>query len=407
MTNSFLPLPEVRPLNRLNVYDSLIINADRWLRAQTYHRDRQNLHYQSLNHPGIVCGLGVRVIEPPSEAPARFRDRRWLEVQPGIAIDLNGNPVIVTGEVNRKIRIASDAPQRGAITVYLVVSYVEPDHLGHPQDAEELREWFRFEEKTTPPDELELELCRIQLEPGEVCLTLPQDPLQPRTSQTDLRYRVLIQSRPQAVVRVAQIAGKNQGTIQPCYQNFFALSRASAALYPSLQSVVEPNPVRQMAGITLPYDLLYLNGQQINQLQEPDWLGLRNFLKIGGVILVETALEGETLESLKQSFTQQFQVHFVAWEDSDKESGDPAVELLQLVQTQPFLFALPPTLQQQPIQVWLGGGVVLVVGELSSAWGGRTQSAALPRHEICAAQEFGINLLYFAWRRRYLSQLSG
>jgi fatty acid desaturase len=35
-----------------------LMNADRWRRAHEYHHERQNIHYQSLNQPGIVCGWG-------------------------------------------------------------------------------------------------------------------------------------------------------------------------------------------------------------------------------------------------------------------------------------------------------------------------------------------------------------
>jgi hypothetical protein len=404
MTDFFLPLPEVRPLNRLHIYDSLIINAERWLRTQKYHRDRQNLHYQSINQPGIVCGLGVRVIEPPPESPARFRDRRWVEIQPGIAIDLEGNPIIVTEDVDRKFHIASETPQSGTLTVYLVISYVEPDNPQYPQDSDEVREWFRFEEKTTPPDERELELCRIQLKPGEVRLERPSNPLQPGINQLDLRHRLWAQARPKAVVRVAQLEGELSNQ-EYYYHNLLALSQAIAALYPPLQIVVEPHAIRQMMGVALPYDVLYFNSPQLDQMSEPSIEGLKMYVKTGGVLLIEVSSDSNAAELVKQQLEQRLDISLMSWQETYQAAMTPAVECLKLLQTQPFLFVVPPTLQQHPIQLWSGDGIVLIAGQLSSAWGFHPQ-LALPRHEIRAAQEFGINLLYFAWRRRYLTQLS-
>jgi hypothetical protein len=94
-------------LERLAVKDGLLLTADYWQRAHTYHRHRQNVHYQSLQQPGIVCGLGVSVIPAPADLPAQYRDGRWLQIQSGIAIDLVGNPIIVPQPID--FRITSEA----------------------------------------------------------------------------------------------------------------------------------------------------------------------------------------------------------------------------------------------------------------------------------------------------------
>lgn len=57
MVNRYYPLPATDPLHRLSVRDGFIVNAERWELAHHYHRHRQNIHYQSLNEPGIVKGL--------------------------------------------------------------------------------------------------------------------------------------------------------------------------------------------------------------------------------------------------------------------------------------------------------------------------------------------------------------
>ncbi|MEM8715156.1 MAG: hypothetical protein AAGE92_05170, partial [Cyanobacteria bacterium P01_G01_bin.4] len=62
------PTPQI--FERLRVTDGLLIDRERWQLAHNYHRQRQNLHYQSLQQPGIVCGLGVASIAAPAEIPS-------------------------------------------------------------------------------------------------------------------------------------------------------------------------------------------------------------------------------------------------------------------------------------------------------------------------------------------------
>jgi hypothetical protein len=86
MSHPFPP-PPIKSFERLQAADGLLINAERWRAAHDYHRLRQNAQYQSLNQPGVVCGLGVRDIPAPSQVEARYRDGRWVQIQPGIAIN--------------------------------------------------------------------------------------------------------------------------------------------------------------------------------------------------------------------------------------------------------------------------------------------------------------------------------
>jgi hypothetical protein len=69
------------------------------------------------------------------------------------------------------------------------------------------------------------------------------------------------------------------------------------------------------------------------------------------------------------------------------------------------LFAALPSFNQQPIHLLYGGGIVLVLGDLCAAWG-LDEQLSLSRENIRTAQELGINILHFAWRRRQLTQLS-
>ncbi len=389
MVNQSFPTPFPQPLERLHVYDGLMMNAERWGLAHHYHRQRQNVHYQSLNEPGIVCGLGVRVVEAPSETSARFRDKRWVEIQPGIGIDLEGNPIIVDPSINRKFRIATNPPTTGTLTVYLVASYVEPPEPGERENTKYLlREWFRFDEKTSPPTDKEIELCRIELQSQTVELENPEDLLFPKFNQLDLRYRRQAKVRPQATIKVAT-------TLNATYENLSYLMQSVSSLYPTLQGVTEIGQVNIDTDLSN-YDLVYVTGLQAINLYDRELEKFIKYLQTGGIILIEVPQDSSNLlEQVKQAIAYQFQISLQSW--GELRFNHP-------LRRQPFLFAKPPQINQKPIQLWNGGGIVLIEGELSTAWG-LDENLNLERHDIRSAQEFGINILSFALQRRHITQL--
>lgn len=457
MTQSFPP-PPIKPLERVQVRDGLLMNADRWRRAHEYHHDRQNIHYQSLNQPGIVCGLGVKLIPPPTEVISQYRDGRWLQIQPGIAIDLVGNPIVVPEPI--EFRIASENLTPEPLTVYLVVSYVNPEKLRRKEQRDIVQETFRIDEKSSPPRELEVELCRILLEPGAVAgpeappLQNPADVFYPDSNCLDLRYRTQVRSRPQAVVQVAQVNPASTVDAKSL-SNLSYLLQSVNALYPALDGIEEigqitlqPEEKGEKTKL-LDYDLLYLNYQHSQFLKEQQWEVLRRYVETGGVLLVEASTEGtnikelttikqelqkaianfelsgntvddaelstlrqelETeLKSVKSELEEKINSLSLLFKDFAQNLGTSLESLDQLqrnhpLRTRPFLFSALPSINEQPIQLLVGGGIVFIIGNLSSAWG-LDEESVLTRETIRTAQEMGINILHFAWRRRRMMQL--
>jgi hypothetical protein len=400
MTHSTFPYPSLKPFHRLNVHDSLTVTAQRWQIAHDYHRSRHGFLYQSMNQPGIVCGLGVKVIQPPSDCNEEFRrkdeernEQRWLEIQPGIAIDVEGNPIVVENQGDRTYRLAAPAPLTETQIIYIAISYVEPEVTG-TEPPETLVERFRFYQTTEPPEQSKgIELCRIQLQPGKVQLKLPHHPFNPQINEIDLRYRTQVQVRPQAHVRL--------GTIQPfadqAAKNFESLIQSLPALFPNLSvtlarvsksiSKIEQSKIEQ-------YDLLYLTLEQMNGLTADEQQAIKHYVEVskGLILLVDTnQIDSEASEQKEFPFALSSWglFHLVP------HSSSP-------LQSHPFLFTTPPSCQGTPATIYLGGGVVLITQMLFDAWSGQHQ---LPRHEIRAAQEFGINILHFAWQRRHFAQL--
>jgi len=463
-------LPYPVPLERLVVHDGLLLNAHRWQRAHEYHRKRQNLYYQALHQPGIVYGLGVKVISAPDSIAAQYRDGRWLEVQPGMAIDWMGNPIIVDRAIAFRIALS---PKEIPVIVYLVLSYVDPETLQRNSEVELVPETFRIDEKSTPPSGLEVELCRLQLSPGTVQLSPSGgslsgvegsnvgDVFAPQINQLDLRYRSPVGVRPQGTVQVAYMQGGNGGD-RLTASNLSCLLQAFLALDPGMRGIEEVASVTwsntensegleeswemtaTRQGLAWQgYDLIYLSYNQALNTNEAQQASLRAYLGLGGAIFIELLEEetqvdelsfvqqelleaiadigdtaelqevkaqlNEELAACEEELNRQIQEICVSIEQLAINLGMSGTHLGQLspwhpLKTQPFLFSALPKIKQNPVRLFNWGGVVLAIGDLSLAWG-LDSGLELPREKIRNAQELGINLLHFAWRRRHLTQL--
>lgn len=452
--------PPIQPLERLQVSDGLLLTADRWQVAHAYHRQRQNLHFQALNQPGIVCGLHVQVIPAPSEISSQYRDGRWLQVQPGMAIDARGNPIVVPAPITYRI---AATPVSSTITIYLVLSYVDPDQLKATNgETTVVQETFRLDERNSPPDELDVELCRIELQPGVVELQMPTDCFFPTANQVDLRFRQIVRSRPQGIVKVAQIETADSETWKT-ELDFEGLFDGLEALYPQLRGErsvtaipadafflngISPTPAGAVSLTELQtqlnrHDLLYIRHAQLAKFTPEQVQPIGGYLQQGGTLLIEVPAYQTNLDELMQvqyevrsalaalrtepAQLPQLEREFVA------ELGEITVSVAKEVETlvssinafaervgiqldgtgqlngqhplrsRPFRFVRYPVLNQTTIEVLNWGGIILVIGSLSSGWG-YDENLALTRDQIRGAQELGINILNFAWRRRQMMQ---
>ncbi|HEY9598728.1 MAG TPA: DUF4159 domain-containing protein [Cyanophyceae cyanobacterium] len=456
------PPPLIKPFERLQVTDGLLMNAQRWRLAHDYHRQRQNMQYQSLNQPGIVCGLGVSVIAPPADVRPQYRDGRWVQIQPGLAIDLFGNFIVITEPEN--YRIVSENRTTKPLLIYLTASYVDPEKLRRKQLGEVLRETFRLDEKASPPSETEVELCRILLPPSQedgasavIQLENPKDVFFPTYNNIDLLYRPQARSRPQAVVRVAQVI--NRYTPENAVSHLPYLLQSVEVLYPAMTAIddvpqvsLSPSAINELVG----YDLLYLQAGSSLSLNDAALEALNVYLATGGVLLVDIATQGTRLGELslvKQQLQDAIarlnlaartptsiapdkqitglgdinpeleaelkatqaeleeEIHktCLVFSQLAQQLGTPLENLDNLIanhpiRTRPFLFSALPNINEQPIQIMVGGGIIILVGDLSSAWG-LDPNRPVSRETIRTAQELGINLLHFAWRKRQLTPL--
>ncbi len=434
--------PRLEGFERLQITDGLPITAERWQQAHGYHRHRQNFHYQALYQPGIVYGLGVT---PVPDQP----DGRLLQVQPGIAIDVQGNPIIVPRP--EEFRIASDPPVGQTLLVYLVVSYVDPDTLRRTTAAKTVVETFRIVEKLHLGPE-DVELCRIHIQSGATQIQAPTQVFAPALNQLDLRDRRFPQPHAQGMVQVGMVSDAPDPETQRGIRD---LLRSLPGLYPVLQGLPtiptwSPQSLGRMT--TLDCHLLHLPYRLLPLLSQPALQSLKAYVAQGNVLLVVAdfsdanlltlldigrelrlglaeaerdrdlldqigpQLQAEVQENQREIAQRlaEFQQPFAAIAQklggaplpadagAAANEGDPEDD--HPLRCQPFLFSQLPTRLGHPIRVKNWGGVVLMVGDLCRSWGGDPRLEQ-PREVLRSAQEWGVNLLQFAVQRRHWMQL--
>ncbi|MEB3883795.1 hypothetical protein [Lyngbya sp. CCY1209] len=439
--SNYLP-PEMYPLERLIVRDGLLLNAERWKRSHDYHRRRQNLHYQSLYHPGIVRGLGVCAIEAPSDISAQYRDGRWVQIQPGMAIDRLGNPIIVDRPI--EFRIASVA-ETEMTAVYLVLSYVDPETLHRQTDEDWAAETFRIDEKNHPPASEEIELCRIAISADAVQIRPAKDVFDPDINELDLRYRVAVQARSPQTVRVAQILG---GTAEDIAigDNLTDLLESVSVLAPQKMGVEPLEEIaiwREFSGYEMPeYSLIYIRYPQIFSWGELEYNYLKQYSDRGAVLFIEASSREvniadinsvmvelqQAIEDIQLSQISDLKLELQSELTTCETEIDGRLEIalepiknlahhLEIslshsgkisrddpIKTRPFLFSELPVINREPIRLFNWGQIILSVGCLSSGWG-LSHNLPLPRETIRSAQELGINILHFSGHRSQLSRL--
>ncbi|MEM6254118.1 MAG: hypothetical protein AAF821_14465 [Cyanobacteria bacterium P01_D01_bin.156] len=434
------PMPTLEPLQMLYVTNGSPLTAERWWLAHDYYQHRQNLHYQSLHRPGIVRGLGVQVISPPDTVSSELRDHRWVEVQPGIAIDLMGNPIVVEEPIS--FRITTEVIEH-PITVYVVLAYVNPRHKQWSSiPADVVKEEFRINERTTPPAPQEVELCRLVLQDNQTALGNAVHVLTPTSHELNLCHRQWAQAR---AVYPVQVGFLGQAQESPHCDRIRALLSATTGLYPALASPPVVQEITLSSDVQLQHlTVLFIPYQQVDALSEKELRPLQQYVAEGGTVLVEyidepgsgpslselqrvqtellTALNdldnveaGSDLDRMRQDLvtelgdcravTQaQLQAITQTLHGLMSPLGDAAPSVVPLPVDQPFCFDELPVLPTGPLQLQAWDGVVLVIGDLSAAWTSQQFDQPLARDTLRSAQELGINILYQASQRQQLKQ---
>jgi hypothetical protein len=174
---------------RINFFKGFLTTEKDWNEAELYHVEKRKLHNRLLHAPGVVCGYGgdLRVV-------ARARGDLSVEVQPGYAIDGQGNDLILWDATIKNI---NPEEYRLPQTIYIVLRFAEEltDFIAYKENLEykghrRIQEHARIELSQTEPDlTREIEVARIFLEKGATRVRDARDTQDPRANEIDMRFR--------------------------------------------------------------------------------------------------------------------------------------------------------------------------------------------------------------------------
>jgi len=176
---------------RINFFKGFLTTEKDWNEAELYHVEKRRLHNRLLHAPGVVGGYQgeLRVV-------ARARGDLSVEVQPGYAIDGQGNDLILWDATIKNI---NPEEYRLPQTIYIVLRFAEEltDFIAYKENLEykghrRVQEQARIELSQTEPDiAREVELARVFLEKGATRVRDARDVQDPRANEIDMRFRPL------------------------------------------------------------------------------------------------------------------------------------------------------------------------------------------------------------------------
>jgi|GEM_PF-5374941 len=422
------------PFEKLDVYDGLAINAERWAIDHDYHKRRQNLYFEALFEPGIVCGLGVNLIDQPSNTVTENKVFVCqIQIQPGIAMDHQGNVIVLPEEIKdnrRDFPIIIDPPEQDLVTAYIVVNFVEREDINESK-KETIQESYRIDHKSEPPGPEEIEICRIELDYS--CLisqdeeqgtnkkskiSLPKNSLSPKVGELNLCHRKFARLLPKKKVRVGVLVTQHQMDESDdlvLYQRLEALCSSLPSLYPEMQGSVELVSEDSLSGSTVQAcDVLCLNGDYFLGAEDSNLLPvikaeadskvdfklLRDYVNAGGRVLLDTPnYESSGAEEHNLISTIFHGLELMEWSKL-WEKNHPILR-------KPFTFGASSLFAnldsgKEILRVSAGEQLICTGGSLSALWRGEGQ---VQRADIRTAQELGANLLHLVWRLRQLSNL--
>src|SRR5712691_2285270 len=178
----------VQGFKRINFFKGFLTTEKDWNDAERYHIDKRRLHNRMLHSAGVVGAYAGDL-----RVNARARGDLSVEVQPGYAIDGQGNDLMIFDATIRNINLEEfRLPQ----TIYIVLRYYEEltDFIAYKENLEykghrRVLESCKVELSQTEPDiAREIELARIYLEKGVNRVRDARDPNAPAANEIDMRY---------------------------------------------------------------------------------------------------------------------------------------------------------------------------------------------------------------------------
>jgi hypothetical protein len=394
-------------LKRVNPFQGLVIDTDTWRDAHDYHRDQQRLHVLAFHNIGIVDGLEIVANRPPDLS---------VVINPGMAVDPQGNVIIVPETQNYKIQT------REKRIIYLIMQFREvpaepyqPPNGGQPT---RIMEAYRIQERDTLPKEPYLELCRINFDPAEKVIKDARYSTQVGKNEIDLNYRQVAAPKSVPVMPSAPSEQKPvQSAAAPAASQTVAPQIETIAIAHSVVGDADKNlhrlgiqnlvkeinrqsPFQAVLSENTAIDkkinrfaLIYLAGNGRFELNTDQQSILNDFLQSGGVIVGDGCCDEATGTGAKGGREFALVFNQLATQLKCKmetvQRGHPLLSACHV-------FSEVPRGTSETSMLLEGGHMIYNGSDYGCSWQGGYRDKPLPRETIRNAIEVGTNFVYYA-----------
>jgi len=326
--------PEYPPLQRIEPHTGLMIDAETWSIAHSYHDTYQRFHLSLLHGWGVVTGL-----HPSIDAGAGA-----VVVSPGVAVDRDGRMVVVP--VEQRVSAAIEGAES-----WITLAYADRRAAG--LDSGRIEESFELMLSTQKPQAPAICLGRVA--------TSGKKPAVDRLGRVEISA---FRDRSVAVVLGSKESGMHGWHMQGL-QNL---------LESAIQAGLRAEVTRDEANA----DVTYVSGAGD---QDPSAAATRAITEASGragALIVDLCKPSQLSAGWKELF-----------DTMPHDRGERQVQLLR----HPYVFGdAPPGADATGGLAWLPNGVISL-RDYGCAWAGRGDAGALPRTIVRDAIEFGINVL--------------
>lgn len=363
---------------RVNPYKGLVIDVPIWADAHNYHRDQQRLHALSMHGYGVVTGLDVVAWNPPDNS---------VVIYPGVAVDPDGNVIVVTEPQRFNIRTEESG------TAYVAVEYSEiPQQMtrsldGESEEPQYILEAYRIGEQRQAPSGPFMELARIAVSGDNAVVMDARNPLAPGPNEIDTRFRSLAGPWDRGRITMALVDdAASLGHQEGLFNLAQSINRTTDYRAHFRGAVGLGEEIRDC-------DLLCMCGSDEFALTADQATVLSNFLGRGGVLLGETChTEGQPAKGFSQAFASLAQ---------NLGRNLRTVERGHLLLKNCNLFAAPPVGLDGPAMLMEDQGMLYSDGDFGCAWAGGRPDKPLSREAIRDALEMGANIAVYAQQRAH------
>jgi hypothetical protein len=364
-------------LQRVTAYDGLAIDAATWTDAHNYHQAAQRLHLRALHGWGIVGGLQVLPVSPPT---------RGVIVQPGVALDSDGNLI----RVPQPVRIALPLPSSGVACVVLRFAETQVDP-GNGTPPSRVNEHFNLVVSEPPLRSTDIEVARVQMTGTEAPVNAAPNEWAPGNYEIDPRFRRQLRETPIDTLTIGRLVLAEQNGSGVHHQGLANLVRELRLSAPFLVQFLGDVRIEQAVGQC---NLLYFSGAGAPRLSPREGAQLLAYLRGGGVLFAEPSSQQEAEQKEGGRFVASFQRLL-----SDLKHDVAPIGGDHPLYNARHLFAVAPDGAAGSAPVLARDNVFLSPNDYGGCWQGGGSGKPLARETIRGAMELGVNLAWYAATR--------